>query len=159
MSLKERIELIVLFILIQLNKIGIPVRVSKRGNFALVTKVENDNVYFLFVQEMLGFLNFSGGRPDKGESDQDSVKREVKEETDLDVESECPIIIKGEEIIFQGALNLSYSIYRCRIIGGELNPNIQGGRFLSLLEIKQLRRQGKLLGNYICDAIVLWGEK
>jgi len=149
--LKEKIEFVVLALLIAINKMGIPLRVSKRASFVLVEKFENGSFHFLLVREMFGFLNFSGGRPDKGETDQDAAKREVREESGLEVRI-GKLLKEGDEVIFHGAVKLSYRIYAGKIIGGELNPCLQGAKFYSTSEIYRLDEK-KLLGYYVRQTI------
>ena len=146
--LKEVLEWIVLGLLIVMNKMGIRARVSKRASFALIDNPGQGSLRFMLVEEMFGFLNFSGGRPDKGETDQDAVRREVREESGLEVEV-GKLLEEGEELIFHGAVKLSYRIYAAKVIGGDFNPRLQGANFYAANEIRQFGTAGRLLGSYV----------
>lgn len=149
--LKEKFEFLALAVLIAINKIGLHVSFSKRAIFVLVEKFEHGSYRFLLVEEMFGFLNFSGGRPDKGETDEDAARREVLEESGLEVEI-GELLEEGGDSIYYGAVDLTYRIYAGKVTGGELNPRLQGAKFYSLSEIFELGQEGKLLGSYVSHA-------
>lgn len=57
---------------------------------ALVYKYENNKFYFLLVKHNAGHYSFPKGHMEKGETEEETAIREVKEETNIDIE-----IIKG----------------------------------------------------------------
>ena len=57
---------------------------------ALVYKYENNEFYFLLVKHNAGHYSFPKGHMEKGETEEETAIREVKEETNIDIE-----IIKG----------------------------------------------------------------
>lgn len=53
---------------------------------AIVYSLHNDNVYIALVHDVFGHWTLSKGSLEKGESEEECAKREVKEETGLDIE-------------------------------------------------------------------------
>jgi 8-oxo-dGTP diphosphatase len=62
---------------------------------------------------------FPGGRPEHGEELEDAVKREIKEETNYDVESLGVIFAKT----YPEKRDLLAIYFLCEIVGGKENPN------------------------------------
>lgn len=156
--LEKLFELIVVALFMGINKLGIRRSIRQSASFVLIAKEENGKFYFLLVREMLGYLNFSGGRPDKEENCRDAAKREVKEETGLRV-GLGELLQHGTVIIFGGAIKLSYAIYEGISSEGEVDPKLQRARFYSEEEVSQLGQEGKLLGPYVEQAIksfIVW---
>jgi len=173
---KEIIELILLRTLTLLDRCGIHVRWNVKGHFVLIM---NKDIKILLVQEKVRVkiwvlllnkmskffpaltrfvpaeepapLGFPGGRPNKGESAESAAEREVWEETGLLIKI-VRLIIEGKEVI-EGVLNLSFTVSEGRVVGGTLNPDLQGAALYSPKEILHLHYQGRLLGNYVHDAI------
>ena len=53
---------------------------------AIVFTVENGEIKYLLVQEMSGFHSFPKGHVENNETEEETALREIKEETDLEVE-------------------------------------------------------------------------
>ena len=53
---------------------------------AIVFTVENGEIKYLLVQEMSGFHSFPKGHMENNETEEETSLREIKEETDLEVE-------------------------------------------------------------------------
>ncbi|GIU68539.1 MAG: DNA mismatch repair protein MutT [Candidatus Pacearchaeota archaeon] len=62
---------------------------------------------------------FPGGRPEFGEELEEAIKREVKEETNLDVESLGVIFAKT----YPEKRDLLAIYFLCEVVGGKLKPN------------------------------------
>lgn len=62
---------------------------------------------------------FPGGRPEFGEELEEAIKREVKEETNLDVESIGVIFAKT----YPEKRDLLAIYFLCEVVGGKLKPN------------------------------------
>jgi 8-oxo-dGTP pyrophosphatase MutT (NUDIX family) len=101
---------------------------------------------------MLGFRGLPGGRPDKGESDEAAAQREAREESGLEIQVK-DLLTTGTEVIFYGAVKLSYRVYSGIITGGELNSQLQGAKFYSAHEVFRLANEEKLLGSYVTRAV------
>lgn len=97
---------------------------SKPTN-AVKAVIKNDKGDILLLQrnpKNTGVANwdFPGGLIEPGEEEKDALKREVKEELDLDME----VIEKGKKWKFFRPLDSQWvdvQNYVCKIIGGEMN--------------------------------------
>ena len=58
--------------------------VKEKSCGAVVYKIENNNVLYLLVKHNKGHISFSKGHVEKGETEEMTAKREIKEETNLD---------------------------------------------------------------------------
>ncbi len=100
------------------------------GVFAVI--LDKDDRILLCHRTDYDLWNLPGGGLEKGESPWNGVKREVKEETGLDVEiTELVGIysrIDKDEVIFQ---------FKCEVTGGELTLNDEADKleYFSLTEI------------------------
>ena len=59
--------------------------VKEKSCGAVVYKIENNNVLYLLVKHNKGHISFSKGHVEKGETEEMTAKREIKEETNIDV--------------------------------------------------------------------------
>ena len=67
---------------------------------------------------LIGKWEFPGGKVEKGETDQQALAREIKEELDIDVEVEELIDENYNEYPDK---NINLKVYRCKYISGEIN--------------------------------------
>lgn len=67
---------------------------------------------------LIGKWEFPGGKVEKGETDQQALAREIKEELDIDVEVEELIDENYNE--YQDK-NINLKVYRCKYVSGEIN--------------------------------------
>ena len=61
---------------------------------AVIYKYENNNIYILLLKHNLGHWSFPKGHMEIGESEIDTALREVKEETNIDVDIDINFRIK-----------------------------------------------------------------
>ena len=59
--------------------------VKEKSCGAVVYKIENNNVLYLLVKHNKGHISFSKGHVEKDETEEMTAKREIKEETNIDV--------------------------------------------------------------------------
>jgi ADP-ribose pyrophosphatase YjhB (NUDIX family) len=52
---------------------------------AICYKYENDTIYYLLIKQRKGHIAFPKGHVEKGETEEDTATREIKEETNVDV--------------------------------------------------------------------------
>ena len=64
-----------------------------------------------------GCWDFAGGKLEHGESSKDGLKREVREETTLNVEPLCPKFVFSDKPKNHHALII---VWECNLIGGEV---------------------------------------
>lgn len=142
-----------------LNRMRIPFRITRRASFVLIPKKEKNGTFsFVFVDEMLGYKGIPGGRIDKNESEEDAARREAREETGCQVKI-TGLLMEGEEIIFNGAIRLIFSVYEAEVAEGELNPEPQGAKYCSRKEVEQFIQDRTLIGSYIWAAITRFYAK
>ncbi|MHC1581840.1 MAG: NUDIX hydrolase [Candidatus Syntropharchaeia archaeon] len=121
--------------------------------------VENDKGEILLVRhvpERGGFWQgkfiFPGGKLEVGERIKEGIKREVKEETHLDIELISPIepferIVRSQNGV---KLHVIYIDYIAKVVGGELKPDSDIGEAIwvnkkEILKIKDLHEDTRKL--------------
>lgn len=80
--------------------------------------IDGDRV-LLSVRDDLRGWELPGGSPNSGERMQDALRREVLEETGLEVELQNRV----GDYIRSGFLPHTAHVYRCRVLGGALRPS------------------------------------
>ena len=73
------------------------------------------------VGDMGGRWEFPGGKVEKGETDQQALAREIKEELDIDVEVEELI---DENYNEYSDKNINLKVYKCRYVSGEIKNKV-----------------------------------
>lgn len=116
--------------------------------------IKNGGTYLL-VQEgqpdAYGLWNLPAGHVDKGEELQHAARREVKEETNLDVE-----IVRELCIIHEEAARSVKHIYLAEVTGGDLQPQdgeIMDVRWLTYDDVRLLNDERKLRKPWVWDVI------
>jgi 8-oxo-dGTP diphosphatase len=97
----------------------------------------------------MGLWSIPGGRIEPGESDQEAVVREVREETGLEV-SCGPLLGAVERPGLAGAV-VDIRDYRAFVAGGELTPgdDAAGARWVTAAEAAELDAAGQLTGELL----------
>ena len=116
--------------------------------------IKRDGKYLL-VQENQpsahGLWNLPAGHVDKGEELEQAAKREVKEETNLEVD------IKRElHVYHEKAAKSVKHIYFAEVVRGELRPQdgeIMDVRWLTFDEVESLNREQKLRAPWVWDIV------
>jgi 8-oxo-dGTP diphosphatase len=103
-----------------------------------------------------GLWSIPGGRIEPGETNEQAVVREVREETGLDVE--CGPLLGAIERPGMGGTILRISDYHAVITGGELTAgdDAADARWLTLQEASELDSGGKLTGGLL-TILRSWG--
>lgn len=83
----------------------------KKGNKYLIVKRAPDAHTYPLCWD------FTGGRLEQGENPKEGFKREVKEETNLDIEPLRPKFIFSEYI---NGHYVAFVVWECKLIGGEI---------------------------------------
>ena len=111
--------------------------------------IEDNKGRILLVKQVPGKLDFwhgkwicPGGKLEKGETIEEGIKREVKEETNLNVELIRPLV-PFDRVVREGneiKLHVIYIDYMARLIGGELKPgsDVGEGRWVERNSLSQL---------------------
>lgn len=82
-----------------------------------------------------------GGKIDKGENPQQTAKREVKEELNIDVEIVRKI---GEKEFFEDGFAMDYIWFNAKIISGEpklIEGNFDEFKYFSLVELRTMENK------------------
>jgi 8-oxo-dGTP diphosphatase len=103
-----------------------------------------------------GLWSVPGGRIESGETDEQAVVREVREETGLEVE--CGSLLGAIERPGLAGTILQISDYRAVVTGGELTAgdDAADARWLTLQEASELDSTGKLTGGLL-TILRSWG--
>jgi len=87
-----------------------------------------------------------GGKLEEGETIEEGIKREVKEETNLDIELTRPLVpfdrvVKEDNKVM---LHVIYIDYMARLVAGELRPgsDVGEGRWVERKSLSQLELHG-----------------
>jgi 8-oxo-dGTP diphosphatase len=93
---------------------------SKRQIRVVAAQIEQDGKYLITQRKPASSLpllwEFPGGRVEEGESDEDALQRELREEMDIEVEvSEASVAVTHE----YSAYIINFCVYRCRLITAE----------------------------------------
>jgi len=100
-------------------------RVRGRGPLVVQQAVILDQGRVLLsVRADLRGWELPGGNPERGESDEQSLVREVREETGLDVAVDSHV----GDYTRTGLLPHVARVYRCRVLGGELETSLETAR-------------------------------
>ncbi len=122
-------------------------REMKREKPVLVVSafIKKGGKYFVVNSTKLGFWRVPGGRVDFGEKVEDTLKREMKEELNVDVKIN-KFLGYGQDYV--EVLSINKKIYRfivyfeCEIIGGEFRlipEEATEYKWLTISEIKRLK--------------------
>lgn len=107
------------------------------GAIALIFDEQGD---LLVSQRWDGRWNLPGGGVDQGETITDALKREVEEETGLEVRPNILIEVYRSEV---GGNKTIGFFFLCEIVGGELigfvQGEVRGNRFLNPTRIRHLK--------------------
>jgi ADP-ribose pyrophosphatase YjhB (NUDIX family) len=97
-----------------------------------------------------------GGRIEPGETDEQAVVREVREETGLEVE--CGPLLGAIDRAGMSGTILQISDYRAVVIGGQLaaGDDAADARWLTVQEASELDSTGKLTGGLL-TILRSWG--
>jgi len=92
----------------------------KRHIRVVAAQIERDGKYLITQRKPSSSLpllwEFPGGRAEEGESDEDALRRELKEEMEIDVEvGEQSVAVTHE----YSAYIINFRVYRCRIPAGD----------------------------------------
>ena len=107
--------------------------------------IKKDNKYFVVNSTKLGFWRVPGGRVEHGEKVEETLKREMKEELNVDVKIN-KFLGYGQDYV--EVLSINKKVYRfliyfeCEIIGGEVKlvpEEATQYKWLTLDEIKRLK--------------------
>lgn len=103
-----------------------------------------------------GLWSVPGGRIEPGETDEQAVVREVREETGLEVE--CGPLLGAIERPGMSGMILQISDYRAVVTGGELaaGDDAADARWLTLQEASELDSTGKVTGGLL-TILRSWG--
>lgn len=103
-----------------------------------------------------GLWSVPGGRIEPGETDEQAVVREVREETGLEVE--CGPLVGAIERPGMAGTILQISDYRAIVTGGELaaGDDAADARWLTLQEASDLDSAGRLTGGLLA-ILRSWG--
>lgn len=103
-----------------------------------------------------GLWSVPGGRIEPGETDEQAVVREVREETGLEVE--CGPLLGAIDRPGMSGTILQISDYRAVVTGGELaaGDDAADARWLTLQEASELDSTGKLTGGLL-TILRSWG--
>jgi len=98
--------------------------------------IEDNKGRILLVKHVLGKVGFwqgkwicPGGKLEAGETIEEGIKREVKEETNLSIELTRPLV-PFDRVVKEGnkiKLHVIYIDYMARLLGGELKPGSDVG--------------------------------
>ena len=77
---------------------------------AVVYKKEHDNLYYLIIKQSKGHVAFPKGHVEPGETNEQTAKREVLEETGIEIEL-MPSFSRRSEYTIQGKIEKSVIIY------------------------------------------------
>jgi 8-oxo-dGTP diphosphatase len=103
-----------------------------------------------------GLWSVPGGRIEPGETDQQAVVREVREETGLEVE--CGPLLGAIDRPGMSGTILQISDYRAVVVGGELiaGDDAADARWLTVEEASELDSTGRLTGGLL-TILRSWG--
>jgi mutator protein MutT len=103
-----------------------------------------------------GLWSVPGGRIEPGETDEQAVVREVREETGLEVE--CGPLLGAIDRAGMSGTILQISDYRAVVIGGQLaaGDDAADARWLTVQEASELDSTGKLTGGLL-TILRSWG--
>ena len=127
---------------------------EKESPSVMVDAVVIENEKLLLVTRkkdpFKGFLTFPGGKVDEGEKVEDAVKRELREETSLDIEPTDILGVYSDPSRNPRGHRISVA-FIAKVIGGEAKPSsdAESIEWLSVNEIKELGfDHNKILKDY-----------
>jgi len=127
---------------------------EKESPSVMVDAVVIENEKLLLVTRkkdpFKGFLTFPGGKVDEGEKVEDAVKRELREETSLDIEPTDILGVYSDPSRDPRGHRISVA-FIARVISGEAKPSsdAESIEWLSVNEIKELGfDHNKILKDY-----------
>ena len=97
---------------------------ERRPLVVLQGVVQSERGVLLAVRGDLRGWELPGGNPRAGEGDEAALRREIREETGLEVEVECLV----GEYVRTGFRPHTARVYRCRSVGGLLRPSSEAPR-------------------------------
>ena len=111
--------------------------VIKNGEKYLILKRSDSTKYFP------GFWNFPGGKLEKGETGEEGIVREVKEETTLDIEVGDVIFECSFDLDKAGSVTYKFLIYSVKSYNGEIKIGHEHSEFCwaTKEEILQLEKE------------------
>jgi len=122
---------------------------NKKVFSAVKAVIKNNKDEILFLEQHVGgniYFDVPGGKVDHGESPYDTLIREVKEETTLDIEIEKPIgmwwffrDVDGHQVVC--------NTFICKIRGGEVNVN-KNPADEEIKDFKWIKKEDFLNSNY-----------
>ena len=127
---------------------------EKESTSVMVDAVVIENEKLLLVTRkkdpFKGFLTFPGGKVDEGEKVEDAVKRELREETSLDIEPTDILGVYSDPSRDPRGHRISVT-FIAKVISGEAKPSsdAESIEWLSVNEIKELGfDHNKILKDY-----------
>jgi len=127
---------------------------EKESPSVMVDAVVIENEKLLLVTRkkdpFKGFLTFPGGKVDEGEKVEDAVKRELREETSLDIEPTDILGVYSDPSRDPRGHRISV-VFIAKVISGEAKPSsdAESIEWLSVNEIKELGfDHNKILKDY-----------
>ena len=87
--------------------------------------IEKDGKYLIArrstgTEDVMGKWEFPGGKVEKGETEEHAIKREIKEEFEMDIEA---IKFVTNNICEYPSKTIDLRLYECKHISGEFNLN------------------------------------